>query len=383
MSPTEPTAAGGAPRIVALDGLRAFAMLLVLVMHDYTIIPTYAGSAPHEFFKRVFSLGYSGVDLFFVLSGFLIGGILLDHRSSPRLLPAFYARRFFRIVPIYLLLLASFFICRQIPGLRATNDGAYFQSTVPLWCYFLFVQNIAMGWIPSVGPYWLGASWTLGIEEQFYLAAPLVIRRFTARSLIWVCVLVIVISPLLRLNTLYRAHNSFAAVFLLIDRADGLMWGVLCACLVRENPAREWLQRHGRLLVGLVVAGAVVFAYASACQLTANSRPMLGWGYSFLSAWFAFIVLGVVLFPSSRASRLLSWRPLVALGMTSYFSYLFHWPILFFLHWLFFNLPPQHGSWLTGSVTLLAVLCTFTAAWASWRWFEGPLLRLGRRHSYE
>ena len=77
------------PRIAALDGLRAIAMLLVVAVHCYSMVPALPGSAGQDFFRRIASLGYTGVDLFFVLSGLLIGGILLDHRSSPRLLPAF------------------------------------------------------------------------------------------------------------------------------------------------------------------------------------------------------------------------------------------------------------------------------------------------------
>ncbi len=117
------------------------------------------------------------------------------------------------------------------------------------------------------------------------------------------------------------------------------------------------------------MAGGVVFGYASWRQLSAGSTQLLGWGYSALSAWFAFILLGVILFPKAAVTQLLSWRPLAAIGVTSYFSYLFHVPILFLLHWFFFHLPPRHTNWQNGSVTVLAVAATLAAAWAS-----GPLV---------
>ena len=120
-------------RIAALDGLRGIAVLMVVVLHYYVIVPGPEGSRLHDSLQHAGSLFFCGVDLFFVLSGFLIGGIVLDNRDSPALLPAFYARRFFRIVPLYVLLLASFFICREIPGLNQTNRGTYFTSSVPDW----------------------------------------------------------------------------------------------------------------------------------------------------------------------------------------------------------------------------------------------------------
>ena len=240
-----------------------------------------------------------------------------------------------------------------------------------------------MAWIARVGPYWLGPSWTLAVEEQFYLAAPVLIRRLTNRHVAWGCVLCIASCPLLRLYALYYAHNPLAGVFLLITRADGLMWGVLCACLIRSETPRAVLRRQGVLLAILVAAGGVVFGYASLREFSASSPQLLGWGYSALSAWFACIVLGVILFPKAVATRLLGWRPLAAIGVTSYFSYLFHVPILFLLHWFFFHLSPQHTNWQNGSVTVLAVAVTLLAAWASGRWFDGPLTKFGRRFTYE
>jgi peptidoglycan/LPS O-acetylase OafA/YrhL len=370
-------------RVAALDGLRAVAIGLVVVCHYYAIVPTPAGSVVHDWLRRATSLGYSGVDLFFVLSGFLIGGILLDHRAAPRLLPAFYARRFFRIVPLYLLLLATYFVGREIPGLRGLNHGTYFFSPVPVWSYGVFGQNIAMSWMQDIGPYWLGPTWSLAVEEQFYLLAPLLIRRFSMRQVAGACVAVIVLSPLFRVMALYHAQNPYAAVFLLLTRADGLMWGVLCACLLRSDSARVALRRRGTLLATLVVIGGIAFAIASLRSLGADSPPIVTWGYSLLSAWFALMVLGVLLFPATLVTRALGWRPLTWVGITSYFIYLFHTPVWYLLHWAFFNLPPLHLNWRAGAVTILAVVVTGVAARASWRWLESPLLKLGHRVAYD
>ena len=110
---------------------------------------------------------------------------------------------------------------------------------------------------------------------------------------------------------------------------------------------------------------------------------MIVWGYSLLAIWFSAMVLGVVIFPTSRICRCLAWRPLTMIGTTSYFIYLFHAPIWYVLHWAFLRRPPLHVSWQAGAITVLATAVTFAAAWASWRWIESPLIRRGHRHSYE
>lgn len=387
VSPSRAPAAslGLAPpaRVAALDGLRGIAILLVLAMHYLTVVPgPREGGATYEFFQRIGSLGFSGVDLFFVLSGFLIGGILLDHRASPRLLPTFYARRFFRIVPPYALLLGSYFLCRALPGFSAVNRGTYFVSTVPTWSYFVMVQNVAMAWTRDIGSYWLGVTWSLAVEEQFYLVMPVLAQRLTPRLVGALCLAVIGASPLLRLQALDGAQNSLAAVFLLPTRADGLLWGVLCALLVRHPAATAFVRRCRPLLQAGITGLAVAFVVASLQRYAADSRPMVLFGYSLLSIFFAAILLEVVLFPVGRAARLLGAKPLAAVGVTSYFTYLFHTPIWYGLHWIFFRRPPLHYDWQAGAVTVLSVGVTLAAAWWSMRWFEGPLLRYGRKFSY-
>ena len=123
-----------ASRIPALDGLRGIAILMVLVMHCYVIVDA-PENALHGLIKSVCSIFFVGVDLFFVLSGFFIGGILIDQRDSPHLLRGFFARRFFRIAPAYALLLASFWIFREFSTLASLSSGRFFASPVPLFCW--------------------------------------------------------------------------------------------------------------------------------------------------------------------------------------------------------------------------------------------------------
>ncbi len=366
-------------RVAALDGLRAIAVLMVVVMHYFVVVPRPEGATLHTGLQQLGSLGFTGVDLFFVLSGYFIGGILLDFRASPRLLPAFYARRFFRIVPLYLLVLASFFLAREITSLAVLNFGTYFTSPVPVWSYTVFAQNVMMASVRDIGPYWLGATWSLAVEEQFYLLMPLVVLRLTRRQLISVCIAGIVVSPLIRFIALHYAQNTLAAVFLLPSRADGLLLGVLCAAAVRDSGAMQFLTKHGARL-GRCLAVALVGLVAMSWQnLAADSSAMVAWGYSAVSVFFAALVLQVATAPDSLLARCLSIQPLAAIGLGSYFIYLFHTPVFYVLHWAVRGRPPSNATWLGGGVTLLALVVTLALAALSWRWFEAPLLRFARR----
>lgn len=379
VAPSSTSASSAPRRIAALDGLRAIAVLMVVVMHYFVIVPGPAGATLPSALQRLGSLGFTGVDLFFVLSGFFIGGILLDFRDSSRLLPAFYARRFFRIVPLYLLVLASFFLAREISSLAALNFGSYFTSPVPVWSYPVFVQNVMMATVRDIGPYWLGPTWSLAVEEQFYLLMPLIVMRLTQRPLLGACLAGIILAPLVRYVALNYAQNSLAAVFLLPSRADGLLWGVLCAAAVRNAGVLQFLAQHRAYLIGGIVVLAAGFVAVSWQSFAADSPAMVVWGYSLVSLFFAAIVLYVATAPNSRAARWLSVQPLAAIGLGSYFIYLFHTPVFYLLHWAVRGRPPSNVNWTGGSVTLLALICTLALAAASWHWLEAPLLRFARR----
>ncbi len=161
-------------RIIEIDGLRGIAILMVLVFH-------YVGSigSPRNplwgLLTQSLHLFWSGVDLFFVLSGFLITGILVDSRHSRRFFSTFYARRIHRIFPLYFGWLGLYWVGRDF-DLDHRLGTALFQTSVPGWLYPLFLQNNAPLWLNLDLPGWLGMSWSLAIEEQFYAVLPLIIR---------------------------------------------------------------------------------------------------------------------------------------------------------------------------------------------------------------
>src|SRR6478752_3378919 len=175
-------------RIPELDGLRGLAILLVLVGHYFAVPGTGAVSLLNGYWFR---LGWTGVDLFFVLSGFLIGGILLDVRGSPNYFNTFYARRFFRIIPVYyawiFLYVVLSIVVRNFLSMRIGTVQGVDGS---LLAHFLFLQNFHEFLKSTVSFWWFSSTWSLAVEEQFYLVAPLLVRFLPKRILATVMVLV-------------------------------------------------------------------------------------------------------------------------------------------------------------------------------------------------
>ena len=221
-----------ARRIPQLDALRGIAILVVMFHNEGGVFPSLQLS-------RVFASGWMGVDLFFVLSGFLITGILLDAKGSAGFFRNFYARRCLRIWPLYYAVVLFMFV--GVPLLRPGLTSMIFERSSPWWAYPLYLQNFL---IPhssgAIGP--LGVTWSLAIEEQFYLIWPLVVRYLSTARLRVLCLAVIAVSPFVRLLLSTEHVDLYTDIF---SRLDGLMWGAFVAALVRE-PAFE-PRRHRTL----------------------------------------------------------------------------------------------------------------------------------------
>src|SRR5215467_9983632 len=152
-------------RKLELDGLRGIAVLLVVYHHWMPLTLNISGDSVAG---RLGALSWSGVDLFFVLSGFLIGGILLDHKNSPSYFKTFYIRRVCRILPLYILCLALFYMTK--------SSGWLWNSPLPWYSYATFTQNFWTAFRGnSAEALWLVPTWSLAVEEQFYLTLPLLL----------------------------------------------------------------------------------------------------------------------------------------------------------------------------------------------------------------
>lgn len=359
-------------RLRALDGLRGIAILLVIFLHYVARAPVPPMARPllgqPLWLRAVADMSWCGVDLFFVLSGFLIGGILLDHRESPNLWRAFYSRRVGRIFPAYFLLLLLAVV--GLPGDRTPDAEA-----VPLLPYFLFVQNL---WPGAAHFMWLGPCWSIAIEEQFYLAAPAIIARVSRRSLPFLMALCI-LGPLALRSALLFAPQWLPVHWnpwdFTLCRIDGPAWGVLGAWLVREASTQRALKAS---LPALKVAAAVlvtaVLAMSQARPYAWNDQLIQSIGLTLLSATSLALILIAVLDPEGLLPRVLRWPILTTPGKYSYFLYLFH--LVLFMQ------ASRMGPPLW-RIELVSVLSLSVLAWLSFRFFETPLLRLARSVRYE
>src|SRR5260370_19570686 len=170
-----------AGRIPELDGIRGIAIGMVLIAHCFAIVSRPGSALAYALVPL--RLDWTGVDLFFVLSGFLIGGILLDARESSNYFRVFYTRRFFRIVPIYAVLLVCAGFTIYLSDARIFRRyEEMLTGRLPWWYFLTFAQNIGMSIHKVWGTFPLGVTWSLAVEEQFYLTLPLLIRFLDRRG---------------------------------------------------------------------------------------------------------------------------------------------------------------------------------------------------------
>ena len=374
-------------RIPALDGLRGIAILLVLLRHAIFGVTSVQGIETHSRFANFViacgQLSWSGVDLFFVLSGFLIGGILVDARSSPRYFQTFYIRRAYRILPLYFLIIGL----SLFPHLLAQFSPARAAHTTPLplpwWSYATFTQNFWMAYRGVFGPSGMGITWSLAIEEQFYLTIPLLVRNVRPRNLGIVLLMVIACAPWLRvLLHSSMTYPGLASYVLMPTRADALCLGVLAALLVRNALFWSWLQSSRRILWSVTGAFFLGMVYMTWQRYDALSFPMTTWGFSWLAAFYTCILLIVVSSSVAPVSRILQNPSLMRLGTLAYCSYLVHVAIMNALrHPLKAHFPQfPVGAWLAGGI--LGIALTLSVAALSYRYFEKPLLRRGHQYAY-
>ncbi|MDI1335078.1 MAG: acyltransferase [Lacunisphaera sp.] len=373
MSPAPPQSPAES-RVPELDGLRGIAIALVLWCHLVNPFLPLGFGHPLAWLRAIGDMAWCGVDLFFVLSGYFIGGILLDRRDSPRLARVFYARRALRILPLYYATLA---VCAAGVAL------GWIHAEYPAWTYLLFLTNFAL----AAGSIWdapmLSPLWSIAVEEQFYLTAPWVVRWIPARRvpLLLGGLIVAAIGLRIGVHLLWPGH-WMAEHMLMPLRMDLLATGALIAWAVRSGQSAALFARLRQTWV-LWLATAFALLFGLAANRPPLGSPQLIWfGYALITACFGLVVLLVAGARPPVLCRALAAAPLVHLGRHSYFVYLGHMLIgLPLINWL-------GGETLLVSTPrgLLIVTAGIGATWAaaivSWRWFESPLIALGHRLRY-
>lgn len=389
----------------ALDGIRGLAILVVL-LHHFTPAAT-GGTATTRWLLTVLHSGWVGVDLFFVLSGFLITGILLDTRHRPGYFRDFFARRALRIMPLYFGTLAVLFGVLPLLawiGMRSETLGWLFSKTTNelhdlqsrqhwLW---LYLTNVRIG----LDQQRLGVVnhfWSLAVEEHFYLFWPLVVWALSPRRLLWACLGCIVIAPVFRATLWISGFDPVVSYVLTPCRVDSLAFGGLGALLLRSASLARLLPR----LMLQMGAGATVLLLAMVLGYGRFDRddPLVTiLGFSLLAAAFMSLTVSAALVPAqscetrsrltrlslarSRLTRLLSAGWLMSLGRYSYGIYVLHHfltePMRRLLPW---NLLTQvTGSYLAAIVlhALAGLVVSYIVAWVVYHAFERRFLRLKR-----
>lgn len=357
-------------RILELDGLRAFAILPVLLHHCY------ASGVP--VLTALGQSGWMGVDLFFVLSGYLITGILVDTAHKQHYYRNFVARRTIRIFPLYYACLALFAVTGA--WLYGAANWAGMRAWGVQW-FFVYLGNVRQAWLnqpPNAESF--VPLWSLQVEEQFYLLFPLAVWLLSRRNLMRLLILCAVVAPLTRIYFWHRNPSDVASMYVLTtSRMDALSMGGIVALLTRTKP--DWLRR-GRLVVLGAVAGAGVFAIAHRYgYLFYDDAAMRAIGFTLVDLCCASILCWLVLSPQSRIAAALRWRPLVYTGTIAYGLYLVNMPALAagrrILRQLTGKRIQEHG-FLSMAILFAA---SFLLAGLSWHFFEKQVLRLKSRFS--
>jgi peptidoglycan/LPS O-acetylase OafA/YrhL len=368
--------------IPALDGIRGLAILLVLLYHSLLI----AGNSPLvRLIQKTWGFGWVGVDLFFVLSGFLITGILLDAKcaSAGGYFRNFYARRTVRIFPLYFAFLALFLVI--LPRVLAGFDRMFGEPSAPPWAYWAYLYNVVPGRTLDAEHFShsLGVTWSLCIEEHFYLVWPAIVYVCSPKALRRVCVALIVLPLIVRAILVARGAPGYVTTHWTICRTEALATGALVAMLLRD-------QRH--LVSGLVKPAWIALAlippglvlYNAAVGSLNESESFRIVNYTIFAALFgALLLLTVMAPPGSLLVRIFSHSSLRTLGRYSYAMYLLNQPVKFTLQR--YVLDPDKANPLLGSkipaqllFAALVIAVTLALAIGSWHLFEKHFLKLKR-----
>jgi peptidoglycan/LPS O-acetylase OafA/YrhL len=334
-------------RIPQLDGLRGIAILMVFLFHALQV-PVF----------------WSGVDLFFVLSGYLITGILLRLKEQKAggvsglcLSRSFYVRRAFRIIPPFIGFLGVLTLFFHVPWRHIWYWYAFFDANFASATH----HDVVRPMVPL---------WSLAVEEQFYFVWPWVVLSASPKTLKRIALGIVLTAPVLRAIFTPAFSSQWPIYALTPFRADTLACGALIALLTQEDTA--WFDRNHRRAVWFTSAAGAIFVMLSALhsfRWTANTVLFNTLGYSLIVAIFGGALVWVLGSQGGIVYSILRTKPLRYLGLISYTFYLYHLGVLILL---------KQSAHISLLVYPLSFAITVAIAAISWRFFETPILRMSR-----
>lgn len=361
--------------IQSLNGLRGTAILMVLCVHlvhiSYVNFKGDVGTA----FSHILWMGWTGVDLFFVLSGFLITGILLDTQGSPNYFGSFYMRRALRIFPLYYLIVALAALATLVA--KGPHARAYAIHHADLLALLLYVQNY------RALPITLGHLWSLALEEQFYLLWPLIVFLVRSRrALAWTIAVLLLACSVGRFLAVWTYGRHYPMDNRLYFHGDGLLVGALLALVIRNE---SWLHhglRAAKPVAFLSLLGFLWIAFGPAHEVVSRDTYTRLFGFPLLSLLFGALVLLTWHAEQSGSvlDRALSQPFLQVSGKYSYGLYVYHAPVMVLLR---FVINPIHrvvdSPLLLLGAGLFGIALSYALALASFHLYEAPILRWKER----
>jgi peptidoglycan/LPS O-acetylase OafA/YrhL len=379
-SPAELTRGAGSiesgRHIPVLDGLRGIAILLVLFLHFAPYAPGLGRptSLMDRLYVRVAETGWLGVDLFFVLSGFLITGILYDTKGSKHYFRQFYARRFLRIFPLYYAVLALFLIV--LPWLHIFDSVTKELRGEAAWYWtYLYNFKVAATGFRTSGA--LSHFWSLAVEEQFYLIWPIVVLWLGRKHLLVICAAAVVAALACRLALSFTGYVVLPDVWT-PARMDALAVGAFIAVMARQPDGLAVMRRWATpVAVAAALPLAVMLRYNVAVTTVAHTLGALLFG--------AILVVSLIAPASGPLVRTTASPFLTFFGRYSYALYIFH-PLLLwfkpvfslaFVPTVFGSLLPAYLLWL-----VMSIGATVAVALVSWHLLEKQFLKMKRFFPY-
>jgi peptidoglycan/LPS O-acetylase OafA/YrhL len=373
-------------RMPALDGVRGLAILMVM-FHHFTIVQPASGAA--RALLSAAAMGRYGVDLFFVLSGCLITGILIDTRDDPHYFRTFYTRRILRIFPLYYALVAVTFLVvpaatRFLPADAAQTVNTFLTPSDWPW-FAAFCSNFLIAIRDRYTNGLLDAAWSLAIEEHFYLVWPAVVLAVAGRGrLRSVCVAVLAVALVLRGAAWAAGWSRLQIYVVTFTRFDALAFGALVAIWMR-GAAGEWsghLRRAPALAAGLL---ATIVALWLTGQMDYTATVMNTIGYTLVGALgMQLVIQAVPVDKEGAVHRVFGSGAMRFFGKYSYGLYMFQLPVKGALMLLFFTEARMASSALFWQALfyVCAGTATIAAALVSWHLLEKNMLALKDRFAF-
>lgn len=360
-APSPPLSGLPDSRVVALDGLRGFMTILVVISHYFGEVPSGISGL---------MIGWVAVDMFFVLSGYLVGRMILDKMHHANFIQVFFVRRACRTLPIYVVCVLIVFILHAL----IDRPWAEADDAFPLWSYLTFTQNIFMVATNQIGSHWLAPTWTLGLEEHFYLGVPLLFMLVPRQRLAGVFVGIALAAVALRAGIHVFAPGWWmTAIVLLPGRADVLTCGILAALVIRSGRLDG-----GRYDAALRCVAPVLLVATCGLKLWdgTTGESLQIFGPLCVSLGCAAFLLTLV----RDAPEAVRYRSPVLrfFGTTSYAVYLTHMPILGLLRGFLLGTKPDIATTAQWLVTFAALPICVVVGWVLTRWIEAPLTAYGR-----